>query len=78
MRKVKLWMRDFDGTVEPMAKGLNSSGVTWTMSSRKGSHTCPRCRRSWNRTRRCKRPAAKRRPAAASPAETRMAAEEPS
>ncbi len=24
MRKVKLWMRDFDGTVEPMAKGLNS------------------------------------------------------
>lgn len=24
VRKVKLWMRDFDGTVEPMAKGLNS------------------------------------------------------
>jgi hypothetical protein len=24
MRKVKLWMRDFDGLVEPMAKGLNS------------------------------------------------------
>jgi chromosome segregation ATPase len=24
MRMVKLWMRDFDGTVEPMAKGLNS------------------------------------------------------
>ena len=22
MRKVKLWMRDFDGTVEPLAKGL--------------------------------------------------------
>jgi hypothetical protein len=24
VRKVKLWMRDFDGTVEPLAKGLNS------------------------------------------------------
>jgi len=24
VRKVKLWIRDFDGTVEPMAKGLNS------------------------------------------------------
>ena len=24
VRKVKLWTRDFDGTVEPMAKGLNS------------------------------------------------------
>jgi DNA repair exonuclease SbcCD ATPase subunit len=24
LRKVKLWIRDFDGTVEPMAKGLNS------------------------------------------------------
>lgn len=24
MRKVKLWIRDFDGTVEPLAKGLNS------------------------------------------------------
>ena len=24
LRKVKLWMRDFDGMVEPMAKGLNS------------------------------------------------------
>jgi DNA repair exonuclease SbcCD ATPase subunit len=24
VRKVKLWMRDFDATVEPMAKGLNS------------------------------------------------------
>jgi hypothetical protein len=24
LRKVKLWTRDFDGTVEPMAKGLNS------------------------------------------------------
>jgi archaellum component FlaC len=24
MRKIKLWIRDFDGTVEPMAKGLNS------------------------------------------------------
>lgn len=24
VRKIKLWMRDFDGTVEPMAKGLNS------------------------------------------------------
>jgi DNA repair exonuclease SbcCD ATPase subunit len=24
LRKVKLWMRDFDGTVEPMAKALNS------------------------------------------------------
>jgi chromosome segregation ATPase len=24
MRKVKLWIRDFDGTVDPMAKGLNS------------------------------------------------------
>jgi chromosome segregation ATPase len=24
VRKVKLWMRDFDGIVEPMAKGLNS------------------------------------------------------
>lgn len=23
LRKVKLWMRDFDGTVEPLAKGLN-------------------------------------------------------
>jgi chromosome segregation ATPase len=24
VRKIKLWMRDFDGMVEPMAKGLNS------------------------------------------------------
>jgi hypothetical protein len=24
LRKVKLWMRDFDGMVEPLAKGLNS------------------------------------------------------
>jgi chromosome segregation ATPase len=24
MRKIKLWMRDFDGTVGPLAKGLNS------------------------------------------------------
>ena len=24
LRKVKLWIRDFDATVEPMAKGLNS------------------------------------------------------
>jgi chromosome segregation ATPase len=24
MRKVKLWIRDFDGTVDPMARGLNS------------------------------------------------------
>jgi hypothetical protein len=24
VRKVKLWMRDFDGTIEPVAKGLNS------------------------------------------------------
>jgi len=24
MRKVKLWMRDFDASVEPLAKGLNS------------------------------------------------------
>jgi hypothetical protein len=24
MRKVKLWIRDFDGQVEPMAKGLNA------------------------------------------------------
>jgi hypothetical protein len=24
VRKVKLWMRDFDGIVEPMAKGMNS------------------------------------------------------
>jgi hypothetical protein len=24
VRKVKLWMRDFDGMVDPMAKGLNS------------------------------------------------------
>ena len=24
MRKVKLWIRDFDGLVEPMSKGLNS------------------------------------------------------
>ena len=24
VRKVKLWMRDFDGSVEPLAKGLNS------------------------------------------------------
>jgi chromosome segregation ATPase len=24
MRRIKLWIRDFDGTVEPMAKGLNS------------------------------------------------------
>jgi len=24
VRKVKLWIRDFDGVVEPMAKGLNS------------------------------------------------------
>jgi hypothetical protein len=24
MRKIKLWIRDFDGAVEPLAKGLNS------------------------------------------------------
>jgi chromosome segregation ATPase len=24
MRRVKLWMRDFDGTVDPLARGLNS------------------------------------------------------
>jgi len=24
MRKIKLWVRDYDGTVEPLAKGLNS------------------------------------------------------
>jgi hypothetical protein len=24
MRKVKLWIRDFDGAVDPLAKGLNS------------------------------------------------------
>jgi chromosome segregation ATPase len=24
MRRIKLWMRDFDGTLDPLAKGLNS------------------------------------------------------
>jgi chromosome segregation ATPase len=24
MRRIKLWIRDFDGTIEPLAKGLNS------------------------------------------------------
>jgi chromosome segregation ATPase len=45
MRKVKIWMRDFDSTVDPLAKGLNSlrayldhdlpRGIAWLVETQK-------------------------------------------